>query len=173
MSVGPSFPGSARVAVLRRLLARLGHRRAGGDPELLHHREDVELAPALGDQPVAQREDVDAPDAHPPVLRREAEHLAGLLPGDHSEVGGGVALDHDELGAVVEVGDRGPEVRGRLRERCGAGPADVEEARRRMVVELGGDGLVGGRHVPLVPDLVVHAQHHVPDRVFLRTHDFS
>ena len=45
---GGSLAGAVRVAVLGRLLGRLGRRRAGRDAELLHHRQHVELAPALG-----------------------------------------------------------------------------------------------------------------------------
>ena len=101
---------AARVAVLRALLGRLGRRRAGGDAELLHHRQHVELAPALRDQVVVvEREDVDAPDAHPAALRREAEHLARLLAGDLPRYAARSPSTSDELGRVVEVRNRAAE----------------------------------------------------------------
>ncbi len=133
----PILAWSARVAVLGLVRAGLGHLGPGRDAELLHHRQHVELPPALADEAVTKREDVDAPDAHAPPLRGEAEQLARLPPRDHPQVGGPVALDHDELRGVVEVGDRRPEVGRRLGQRRGACAPHVEEAGRRVVVEIG------------------------------------
>ena len=81
----------------------------GASAELLHHRQHVELAPALDDLVVLHAEEVDAPDAHPATGRREAEQLALLPAGDLPEVGDPVALDEHELGRVVELRDRAAE----------------------------------------------------------------